>query len=80
MTTAFTLASHGRLLEAFTVQPVGALLALAVAMAAIAGAWAAATGAWLGPLFYAMSQARFWWIVAALTLAAWIYKLLGAAA
>lgn len=78
MTTAFTLAAHGRLLDALVTQPLAALLALAVAMAAVAGAWAAATGAWLGPAFYALGQARFWWIIAALTLAAWLYKLMGA--
>lgn len=44
MTTAFSLATQGRVLEAAVVQPAGALLALVVAIAACLAAAVAITG------------------------------------
>lgn len=44
MTTAFTLATHGRLASAFVLQPAGALAAVAAAVAFWVGLWGAATG------------------------------------
>ncbi|MEM7680667.1 MAG: DUF2752 domain-containing protein [Planctomycetota bacterium] len=77
MTTAFTLATQGRLLQAMSVQFAGALLALAVAMATLAGAWSLVTGASLAPAANALAQARTWWVLGGLTLAAWLVKLVG---
>ncbi len=74
VTTAFTHAAHGRLLTAAATQPLGATLALGLAMAAIIGAYVAATGAnvvrWLAPLRSSMTV----WIVLGIVAASWVYK------
>jgi hypothetical protein len=75
MTTAFAHAADGHLLAAFHAQPLGALLALATAMTAILGGYIALSGSRI-----AIALARLWgrrsgWLLAALVVAAWLYKI-----
>lgn len=77
MTTAFTLATHGRLLQAAAVQPAGALLALLVAMVTWVAAFAAVTGCRVEPF---LRPIRRRWrltlaIVAAVVLLGWLTQL-----
>jgi hypothetical protein len=75
MTTSFSLVADGRFAEAFFVQPAGALLALATAMAVVIGGYAAATGMSLAPLGKALWRPRLLIVAAAFILAAWVYKI-----
>lgn len=75
MTTSFSYAAEGRLVTSFQTQPFGFLLALTTAGAFLAGTYVAATGANVAGLLSGMIGARFWWAVAGLALAAWIYKI-----
>ncbi len=76
MTTAFSHAAHGRLIESFITQPAGALLALATAMALLISAWALATGMSLAPLASRVWRPRTVFVGAAIVIGAWIYKIL----
>ncbi|MEX2671463.1 MAG: DUF2752 domain-containing protein [Phycisphaeraceae bacterium] len=77
MTTAFTLATHGRLMEAAIVQPAGALLALALAMTAWIAGIIAFTGARLEP--FVQPLARRWrsglLLIAFVLIAGWLTRL-----
>jgi hypothetical protein len=75
MTTAFALASDGRLVEAFIVQPAGCALALAAAAATLVAVWVAATGSAIGGFLLDRIGARTGWIVGGLILFAWLYKI-----
>lgn len=76
MTTAFSHAAHGRLIDSFTTQPAGALLALATAMALLISAWALVTGMSLTPLASTVWRPRTVFAGAAVVIVAWIYKIM----
>lgn len=75
MTTAFAAMTHLRPVEAFWVQPVGAMLAL------VTGVWfwgamhVAIFASRLGTVVSRMMTARLMWAAALCVLAAWVYKL-----
>ncbi len=74
MTTAFSLAVHGRPLASFLAQPMGFLLCLATAGGFWAALYISLTGSQLGRVFGRMVTPRVLWCVAALAAAAWAYK------
>jgi hypothetical protein len=76
MTTAFSHAAHGRLIDAFTTQPAGALLAMATAMALLISVWALVTGMSLTPLASIVWRPRTVFAGAAVVIVAWIYKIM----
>ncbi len=76
MTTSFAFAADGSFLASFQTQPFGFLLAMGTAMALIGGMYTAATGANVGILLKGVVGWRFWWTVAGLAAAAWVYKVL----
>lgn len=74
VTTAFAEAVHGRLLGALRVQPMGAALAVAVAVGLAAGLWGAATGRpWWGP-FAELCRPGVGWVFFAMVMLSWGYK------
>jgi hypothetical protein len=77
MTTAVSLAAHGHIIDAFVVQPAGALLAVIVAMTVWIAGYAAATGfpagRWLGRFLRPVPTAA---AAIAVVGAAWGYKLM----
>lgn len=76
MTTAFAHAAQGRLLTAFIIQPAGAALALATAMAALAGGYVMWTGSLAGRyLMRVLWRGRTAWALAALIAGGWAYAL-----
>ncbi len=75
MTTAFSLATHGRLINAATTQPAGAALAVAVAAVALISGYALGRGASLGaPARWLWQPAVLWW-VGGLVIGSWLYKI-----
>jgi hypothetical protein len=74
MTTAFALASKGRIVESFATQPMGCVLALAAGMTLVASLWTLATGRTLWPVYERMWTARLAWIAGIAALLAWAYK------
>ena len=76
MTTAFAHAADGHLPAAFAVQPAGALLAVAIAVALLVGAYVAATGSRVAALFGSLWGRRSAWALGIGFPAAWIYKVL----
>jgi hypothetical protein len=74
MTTAFSHAVRGELVEAFMCQPMGLLLAVGTAAAFWAGLHVAATGSRVWMLYGRLLNAKMLWVVAGLTAAAWLYK------
>lgn len=79
MTTAVSLASHGRLGEAFLIQPAGAILALAAAAGLLACGWVAFTGCTAWKIAWRMRPpgALLKWIAGILSLG-WGYKIINA--
>ena len=75
MTTAYALATRGRLTEAAQVQPLGLLLCLATPLAAALCARAAWLGAWPRALQAVLGDRRTWSLLGLLALAAWAYKI-----
>lgn len=75
MTTAFTFAMNGHLLEAFHVQPAGALLALLTMMTTIIAAVAVCTGMSLAPLAKAVFRPRNFVILAIALAGSWGYTI-----
>ncbi|MCC7406942.1 MAG: DUF2752 domain-containing protein [Phycisphaeraceae bacterium] len=75
MTTATSLAAHGRLIHALVTQPAAALLALACAMHLLLCAYAVATGADILTPLRRLPRPRTLVIVGLVVLAAWIYTL-----
>lgn len=75
-TTAFAHAADGDLLAAFDTQPMGALLAIATALACIGGMVILLTGAPVDGLVTRYWSVRWTWIVLGLLLVAWAYKML----
>ena len=76
MTTSFALAADGRLIDAFLVQPFGALLALLSAVAVLLAGYAAISGMSLMPLLSAVTNTSVVITAVALLLAAWAYKMM----
>ncbi len=75
MTTAFAHAANGDLHRAAAVQPAGAILAVATAMAAVAAAWVLVRGV-VPPLRVgAATKRRLVVLAVAVLIAAWSYKL-----
>lgn len=74
MTTAFALASKGRIVESFATQPMGCVLALAAGMTLVASLWTLATGRTLWPVYERMWTARLAWMAGIAALLAWAYK------
>lgn len=77
MTTAFTLATQGRLIEASVVQPAGAAFALGLAMTAWLAGFVAWTGCRVDPLLRPL-RTRWRWVLlafACLTLGGWLTRL-----
>jgi hypothetical protein len=76
MTTAFAHAADGNLVAAVHAQPMGGLLALAVAMALVVGAYTAATGSRVAVLFTRLWGRRTAWALGLGLGGAWVYKIL----
>ncbi len=74
MTTAFALAAHGRIGQAFVTQPAGALLALLVAMAVWAGGYTLITASPAVRGLKRLAVFRTAWAVGAVVLLSWAYK------
>lgn len=75
MTTAFSHAANGQLLAAFSVQPIGTLLALFTAMTAIVAALALVFDFSLAPFGRMLGQKRTLMVLATLVIAGWIYTI-----
>ena len=76
MTTAFSHAADGHFLAAVSAQPMGALLAVATAMALLVGSFVAATGSPVASLFVRLWSRRTAWVLALAVGGSWIYKIL----
>ncbi len=76
MTTAFAHAANGNLAAAAVAQPMGAVLAVAVAMALFIGAYVAATGSRVAGMLPRLWGRGTAWALAAGFGGAWIYKVL----
>ncbi len=74
MTTAVTLAAHGRLIAAFIVQPAGAMFALAMALSVFVGGWALWTGRSLYPLAAVLLSGRVLTALGLTVALAWAYR------
>lgn len=75
MTTAFAHAADGNLLAAFLAQPLGALLALGVAMTLLVSLYVALTGSRVARVFARLWTVRTAWIFSAMVLTAWGFKI-----
>ncbi|MHC4801094.1 MAG: DUF2752 domain-containing protein [Planctomycetota bacterium] len=76
MTTAFAHAADGALVAALRAQPVGGILAVAVAMALIVGVYTAVTGSRVAVLFTQLWGKRAAWALGLGVGGAWVYKVL----
>ncbi len=74
MTTAVALATQGHLMQAFIVQPAGAILALSLAATIMVAGWCVITGASLKPLFRRLWKLPTLIVIIAVLLGAWGYK------
>lgn len=75
MTTSFAHAANGSILASFAAQPFGAFLALLTASAFWGGMHVCMTGSRLGRVYTLLLRQRSLWILGALLLGAWLYKL-----
>jgi hypothetical protein len=75
MTTAFAHAAHGHIWSSFVAQPLGCALALAMAMTFMVSLYVTATGSRLGSAFKRLWGRRSGWLLAAVVLIAWGYKI-----
>lgn len=75
MTTAFAHAVRADFLSAAIAQPAGLLLSLLAAMACLGGAFAAITGAPMQRLGATMLRPAVIWVLLAIVLAGWGFKL-----
>jgi hypothetical protein len=73
MTTAVSLAAHGRLLEGFWTQPFGFLVAVGAAVAFWCGLYVGGTGSSLGRVFGILLRPRSVWIAAGVLAASWAW-------
>ena len=76
MTTAFAHAADGHFLASVNAQPLGFLLALGTAIALLVSLHVAVTGSRLGWAFTRLWGRYTGWVVAALVVAAWGYKII----
>lgn len=76
MTTSFSHAADGNLLQSFLTQPMGAVLALATAMALLLGIYTAATGSRIGVMLWSKWRPSTGWYLGGFFVMAWIYKIL----
>lgn len=75
MTTSFAHAADGGLLASIAAQPFGALLALLTASFFWGALHVCATGSQLGRVYALLLRQRSLWVLTALLIAAWIYKM-----
>jgi hypothetical protein len=75
MTTAFSYAADGRILTAFHTQPLGGLLAVAVAMATLMGAYTALTASPLAGDILRRWTMKMTWILIAMIVLSWFWKI-----
>lgn len=75
MTTAFAHAADGHFIKSFLTQPMGCVLAIAVAMAFWVSLYITFTGSPIWRVFQRMWRPSVVWIMAILILAAWGYKI-----
>jgi hypothetical protein len=75
MTTSFSLAVRGRFVESFVNQPMGFMLAVGTASATVAAAYVAVTGAQLFAILARLFTPRAFWLIGALALASWGWKI-----
>lgn len=75
MTTAFAHAADGNLIASFHAQPMGFMLAIAVAVTLLVSVQVAITGSRLGWIFTRLWGRRSGWALALLVIAAWAYKI-----
>ena len=75
MTTAFAHAANGDLLSALLAQPLGALLAIATAVALLTGLFVAATGSRVASLYTRLWGRRAAWTLGIVVVSAWVYKI-----
>jgi hypothetical protein len=76
MTTAFAYAADGNFIGALWAQPMGAVLALAAAMALVVGVYTAVTGSRVAVLFTRLWSRRAAWALGLGLGGAWIYKII----
>ena len=74
MTTSFAHAASGQFIAALAAQPMGAALALAVAVAFWVAAFAAVTGSPAVKLFTKLLMPRYLWGFGAFWAVSWAYK------
>jgi hypothetical protein len=74
MTTAFAHAADGNFLASFQAQPLGFVLAIAVAITLLVCIQVAITGSRLGWIFTRLWGKRMGWAIALTVVAAWGYK------
>ena len=75
MTTSYAHAVRGDLLTAAKTQPMGTLLAVLTAATAVGGLHSAITGCRLDRFTDKLLSGRTLWVGAAMTAAAWVYKI-----
>ena len=75
MTTSFAHAADGNLVGSFIAQPMGALLAVATAIALLVGTYTVATGSRVAALFGRLLGRRAAWLFGTAFVAAWVYKI-----
>lgn len=76
MTTSFAHAADGNLIQSFLTQPLGSILAMATAMALITSIYVLITGAAIEQILRKLWSGRMTWILIALVLLSWGYKIL----
>ena len=76
MTTAFAYAADGNLVGSFVTQPMGAVLAVAAAIALLVGTYTVATGSRVAALFGRLCNRRAAWLLGTAFVAAWVYKII----
>lgn len=76
MTTAFAHAADGHFVASFLTQPMGAVLAIVVAMALPIALYVAITGSPVASIFTRLWGRRAGWAIALGVGGAWIYKIL----
>lgn len=73
MTTACSLAAHGRPFEAFKTQPLGFLVAMAAGGGFWVGLYGAATGSAVHRILAPLWGPRAWWALLIVALASWAW-------
>lgn len=75
MTTAFSSAAHGHLVDSFRAQPAGLLLSLVCAVGFWLALDAAVFGSQIGRVVGRIFKPWVWWLLGVVMLAAWGYKI-----